>query len=77
MKREVYNCCPWFPCKLSPGNALLAARDIDSRTLAGMSMGGFIALRFAGRYPGRLDAGVNPSVDFASTFRCEREVILK
>jgi pimeloyl-ACP methyl ester carboxylesterase len=35
--------------------ALLDARGIDSCTLAGMSMGGFMALRFADRYPERLD----------------------
>ena len=35
--------------------ALLDARGIDSCTLAGMSMGGFMALRFAERYPDRLD----------------------
>lgn len=37
-------------------DALLDARGIDSCTLAGMSMGGFMALRFADRYPDRLDA---------------------
>ena len=37
-------------------DALLEARGIDSCTLAGMSMGGFMALRFADRYPDRLDA---------------------
>jgi pimeloyl-ACP methyl ester carboxylesterase len=36
-------------------DALLDARGIDSCTLAGMSMGGFMALRFADRYPDRLD----------------------
>jgi pimeloyl-ACP methyl ester carboxylesterase len=35
--------------------ALLDARGIDSCTLAGMSMGGFTALRVADRYPERLD----------------------
>jgi pimeloyl-ACP methyl ester carboxylesterase len=35
--------------------ALLDARGIDSCTLAGMSMGGFMALRCADRYPERLD----------------------
>lgn len=37
-------------------DALLEARDIDSCTLAGMSMGGFMALRLTDRYPDRLDA---------------------
>jgi pimeloyl-ACP methyl ester carboxylesterase len=35
--------------------ALLDARGIERCTLAGMSMGGFMALRFADRYPERLD----------------------
>lgn len=35
--------------------ALLSGRGIDSCTVAGMSMGGFTALRFADRYPDRLD----------------------
>ncbi|AQL44207.1 alpha/beta hydrolase [Halorientalis sp. IM1011] len=34
---------------------LMDARDIDSCVLAGMSMGGFMALRFALRYPDMLD----------------------
>jgi pimeloyl-ACP methyl ester carboxylesterase len=36
--------------------ALLDARGIDSCTLAGMSMGGFMALRFADQYHDRLNA---------------------
>ncbi len=35
--------------------ALLDTLDIDSCVLAGMSMGGFMGLRFAERYPERLD----------------------
>lgn len=35
--------------------ALLDAHDIDSCVLGGMSMGGFMALRFAERYPDRVD----------------------
>ena len=35
--------------------ALLEAKDIDSTVLAGMSMGGFMALRFALEYPDALD----------------------
>ncbi len=35
--------------------ALLDAKDIDRCVLGGMSMGGFMALRFAERYPERLD----------------------
>ncbi len=35
--------------------ALLDALDIDSCVLGGMSMGGFMALRFAERYPERVD----------------------
>jgi pimeloyl-ACP methyl ester carboxylesterase len=36
-------------------DALLDALDVDSCVLAGMSMGGFTALRFAHRYPDRVD----------------------
>jgi pimeloyl-ACP methyl ester carboxylesterase len=35
--------------------ALLDASDIDSCVIGGMSMGGFMALRFAERYPERVD----------------------
>lgn len=35
--------------------ALLDAKGIDSCVLGGMSMGGFMALRFAERYPDRVD----------------------
>lgn len=35
--------------------ALMDARDIDSCVLGGMSMGGFMALRFAERYPDRVE----------------------
>ena len=35
--------------------ALLDALDIESCVLGGMSMGGFMALRFADRYPDRVD----------------------
>ncbi|WP_267643211.1 alpha/beta fold hydrolase [Haloarchaeobius amylolyticus] len=35
--------------------ALMDALDIDSCVLGGMSMGGFMALRFAERYPDRVD----------------------
>lgn len=35
--------------------ALMDARGIDSAVLGGMSMGGFMALRFADRYPERLE----------------------
>jgi pimeloyl-ACP methyl ester carboxylesterase len=35
--------------------ALLDAKGVDSCVLGGMSMGGFMALRFAERYPERLD----------------------
>lgn len=36
-------------------DALLDALDVDSCVLAGMSMGGFMALRFADRYPDQVD----------------------
>jgi pimeloyl-ACP methyl ester carboxylesterase len=35
--------------------ALMDAKGIDSCVLGGMSMGGFVALRFAERYPDRVD----------------------
>lgn len=38
--------------------ALLEARDVDSCVLAGMSMGGFMALRFALEYPDMLEGVV-------------------
>jgi pimeloyl-ACP methyl ester carboxylesterase len=39
-------------------DALTDALDIDSFVLVGMSMGGFMALRFAERYPGQLEGVV-------------------
>lgn len=36
--------------------AVMDCFDVDSATVVGMSMGGFMGLRFALRYPGRLDA---------------------
>ncbi len=51
--------------------AVLDAHDIDSCVLAGMSMGGFMALRFADRYPERVDGLV--LVDSQATAHSEAD----
>jgi pimeloyl-ACP methyl ester carboxylesterase len=53
--------------------ALMEARGIDSCVLVGMSMGGFTALRFAERYPERLDGMVLVDSDALTHDEADRE----
>ena len=53
--------------------ALADALDIDSFVLCGMSMGGFMALRFAERYPDRLEGAVLIDAMAESYTEAERE----
>jgi pimeloyl-ACP methyl ester carboxylesterase len=53
--------------------ALLDAKGIDSCVLVGMSMGGFMTLRFAERYPERLDGFVLVDSDALTHDESDRE----